>query len=277
MLEQNRRSELLDLYSNDVSVVIRAKQRLARIKNLFTIHSENPSTFHPFNPSTKPLLQLSLKPTRGKAFAFTLIEVALVLVIMGLVAAATLKIVNWTQDLSYKTAYKKAVSSVSQALVKANSENAIAINDGAYSGSYSTEETYTNFLAIMNEFKVTKQCTNYSNNAECWDSTGEQFGKDYSPAAGRPQPTLCAFIDASGMAWTMLEWVQGYIAVDTNGFKKPNQWGKDRFALYLYSQDNSLIGLPVKIMPFPNNHVNVCTGNVCGTKSNYYGKTWLSE
>ena len=167
-----------------------------------------------------------------------------------------------------ETAYKKSYSTLSQVLLKSNTENALINNTGNY-------ETMSNFLALMNQFKVIKSCTT-NNNSECWDSNGEQFGYVYAPGTGRPQPALYAFIDSSGVAWTLLEWQSARIAVDINGFKKPNQYGKDRFAFRLYdinSSENS--GIPIKVVPWSDNNTNVCTGNVCAAKSNYYGTSWL--
>ena len=224
----------------------------------------NFSTFQPFNQTTP--LPLFLKSNIGKAFGFTLVEVVIVLGILGVVAAATMKITNYIQDLESQSGYKKAVSVASQAILKANTENTLISNTG-------NNETYTNFLAFMDQFKVLKKCTT-NNNSECWDSTGEAFGKNYD--TGRPLYFHRAFIDNSGIAWTMLEGNSARIAVDLNGSKKPNQYGKDRFVLYLLSQDGSEnSGIPAKVAPWPDNNSNVCTGNVCATQHNYFGTSWL--
>lgn len=223
--------------------------------------------------------------------AFTLAEVLVTLGIIGVVAALTIpSLINTINDQHYKTAYKKAYSMLCQALSKASSDGTLvntadssipAVNNGGGNN--------LNMLAIMDEFNVIKKCT-YQNNSLCWDSSGEMFGKPYD-AVGRPYySTLNAFIDSSGMAWTTLEWSQGRIAVDTNGFKGPNQYGKDRFAFHLFVSTlgtpaddgtyDSNPGIPVLVRPYSDNFYFVCTGNACGTAGNkdyntYYGVTWL--
>ena len=59
-----------------------------------------------------------------------------------------------------------------------------------------------------------------------------------TPPPGRPTAGHAAFVDASGMAWTQISGSMSRIAVDTNGFKKPNQYGKDRFGFYVLGIHN---------------------------------------
>ena len=54
---------------------------------------------------------------------FTLVEVVVVVCLLGIVAAATLGLMNYAQEIQYKTAYKKAFSSLSQALLKARADD----------------------------------------------------------------------------------------------------------------------------------------------------------
>ena len=190
---------------------------------------------------------------------------------MGLVAAATLKIVNWTQDLSYQAAYKKATSNLSQAVLKARTDD-LLIDAQSYTPRPSDFDK--NFLSIMSEFKVAKQCTTY-NNSQCWDVNGEKF---YGGGNWWPGSTEYAFIDSSGMAWSQFWEGSNIVFVDTNGFKKPNQMGKDRFAFFLpnSSSNTSQDGLPIKVFPFANNSGSIClTPNVCTTQHNYFGTSWL--
>lgn len=234
-------------------------------------------------------MSYSLISLRRVFIAFTLSEVLITLAIIGVVAAMTLPIlINTINEQQYKTAYKKAYSMLCQALSKANA-------DGTLRDTTDTSLVYPNWgnnlnlIALMNEFSVVKKCIN-NNNSGCWAS-GEQFGIAYV-GSGRPDDTLNSFIDSSGMAWTALEWTQGRVAVDTNGFKGPNQYGKDRFAFHLFVSalgtpaDNgaydSAAGIPFLVRPYSDNFYIVCTGNACGTAGNkdyntYYGVTWLSE
>ena len=207
--------------------------------------------------------------------AFTMVEVALVLVFIGIIAGVTIvPLFHNVQDFQYKIAYKKAFSNASQALSVANSRDLIVYNN-------TVTDNYNNFNAFMTQFKVAKICIS-NNNDQCWESTGELFGKDFS--SGYPVNWCRAFIDSSGMSWTLLSNNKAEIAVDTNGSKKPNKYGKDRFVIFFYSVENSeVLGIPVKVIPWSPDNIGtnwnaVCFNNWCGTPSGYYyGNKWLNE
>lgn len=202
--------------------------------------------------------------------AFTFVEVLITLSVIGIVAVLTIPaLINAIQDSQYKTAYKKAFSVLSQAVLQANKDNLLV---DAHSTSPRPTDFDNNFLAIMSEFNVVKKCIN-NNNSSCWDSTGELFGLNFS--SGHPLPKAYAFIDSSGMAWSQYWEAQSHMFVDTNGFKKPNQWGKDRFVIYVASDTAPDTGLPTKVVPTPDDYINTCTNNVCGTQNNYYATSWL--
>ena len=207
--------------------------------------------------------------------AFTLVEVLITLGIIGVVAALTIPtLMNSIQDAQYKTAYKKAYSALSQAVTKANADDLLV----EATSTTRPSPFDSNFLAIMSEFSVTKQCTSGSDNANCWDSSGEKFGLSYS--SGYPDSTEYAFIDSSGMAWSQFWSGSHRMFVDTNGFKKPNQWGKDRFELRVIDQNNSAgvpVDIPIKVVPESDNNTgNICNApNKCATENNYWGTSWL--
>ena len=124
-----------------------------------------------------------------------------------------------------------------------------------------------------------KQCLSPTVQSDnCWDLSGEKYDN------ASPYLQSHAFIDSSGMAWsTHYSYVNNnsrLFFVDTNGFKKPNQFGKDRFAFYIDKVDNTSLseGLPAKIKPTQDNPSNwgVCkTPNKCNTEKNYFGTSWL--
>lgn len=212
--------------------------------------------------------------SRKKKKGFTLAEVLITLGIIGVVASITIPVLmNNIQDAQFKTAYKKAYSVANQALQKATSENLLV----PASGEGDATNHIANFFAFMSEFKIAKQCINddYQN---CWDDGGEKFGLLWN-STGFPQHSLYtyAFIDNSGVAWCM--YYYGYFAmfIDVNGFKGPNQWGKDRFVLRTVNEQNAFAssGTPVKFGPYADNPSNICTGNKCATQNNYYGTSWL--
>ncbi len=200
---------------------------------------------------------------------FSLAEILITLGVIGIVAAITIPaLVNKTDDLAYKSSYKKVFSNASQAVLNANEQ-------GLYVDASTVDDYKDNFYAFMDQFKIAKKCIS-SNNSECWVS-GEKYGLSYA-SEGRPTYYHLSFIDASGIAWTQFESYDNSILVDTNGSKKPNQFGKDRFAFFLYNKNGSSTGgIPVKVAPFADNNNGVCYSNKCGTEANYYGRSWLFQ
>lgn len=206
-----------------------------------------------------------------KLDAFTLAEVLITLGIIGVVAAFTIPVLmHNVQENNYKVAYKKAFSVASQAWQRAFGDNEIEPRP-----SWSDVSTRVdNFNAFKSYFKIVKDCNN-SNNSECWAS-GESWGSTTCPDAG-----ALAFIDSSGMAWSITSTTSGAfgaaIYVDTNGFNGPNKYGYDRFPLLPVTTDGQMAtaGIPVKIIPnadFPTYDSSYCrSGN---THPCYFTK-WL--
>lgn len=212
---------------------------------------------------------------------FTLAEVLITLGIIGVISAITIpSLLNHFQEEQYKNSYKKAFSNLYQAFNSAKHQDLFVDVSQAYTGA-NTGGNNLNLAAIMNQFKVIKKCINV-NVSSCWDPSGEKYGKIYD-SSGRPMVINNAFIDSSGMAWVAIEPYQGRIAVDTNGFKKPNQYGKDRFVFWLLDDfNNQYAGVPTKLKPYDDNNTHTCYENACGTVGNkdynkYYGTSWLSK
>ena len=215
-------------------------------------------------------------PNKVKLIAFTLAEVLITLGIIGVVCTMTIpNLMHNIQDAEFKTAYKKAFSAASQAVQQARAEN--LFTDASYNDD--NEVHHKNFVVFMDKFKVAKKCIN-NNNAQCWEANGEDFVFD-----GYPYWTAYAFIDNSGVAWSQYEAAGGgWTLIDTNGFQKPNQWGKDRFGFHTSSKEasggsavhNANVETPDKVTPFTDNHSYFCWGtNKCATEHNYFGTSWL--
>lgn len=170
---------------------------------------------------------------RKQLFAFTLAEVLIVLGIIGIIASLTIpSLMNSVADMQYKTAYKKAYSAASQAWLSVYGTNEATVCTDWYDG----ECNKNNFKIFKSKFKIAKDCGN--DTASCWDMNGEK-----SWDGNFPTTDALSFIDSSGMAWSKLyntETSDPSLLVDTNGFKGPNQYGKDRAVFELrYYYDGS--------------------------------------
>lgn len=202
--------------------------------------------------------------------AFTLAEVLITLGVIGIVAAITIPtLIKNTQDAEFKTAYKKAFSDATNAWNSMANDNVVTERSSAYD----TNASLANFTAFMGYFKTTLVCD--TDNTKCWDSTGEKLNNTI------PYNNDYAFIDNSGRAWSSAwaSYAGERIFVDTNGFKGPNHFGKDRWQFYPVLQgcnDTSGncygAGLPVKLVPAGDSGYNVwgCQYPPCSPKSWLY-------
>lgn len=161
---------------------------------------------------------------KGSKNAFTLAEVLITLGIIGVVAAMTMPtLLNSTQGAQYRTAFKKGLSVLSQAVVLN-----VALDDYDLSQTTSTE-TGTNDASIYNIFKNRTNVVATSGDAgvDGWGPTGATFG-----SAASSNYTLF-FND--GMAVTFPQAASGCTrtdagayttnckgAIDVNGAKNPN-------------------------------------------------------
>lgn len=224
-----------------------------------------------------------LTSPRSHRWAFTLAETLITLGIIGVVAAICIPaLLNNIQETQYKKAYKKAYSSISQAFLAASNNSDIV----PMTGSYNSQGMEANFEAIKNQFKVVKECTN-SQTQGCWNTSGELWRtEDYA---------VPGFIDNTGMAWKLRAPdtmnIVPAILLDTNGFKKPNQYGKDRFPLTFSSASTSdiwywlqinTLGVPTHISPFadiPQNTPGETHQQMCPSyaKMDCYYTSWLFD
>lgn len=211
-----------------------------------------------------------------KRFAFTLAEVLITLGVIGIVCAMTIPtLIKNTQDAEFKTGYKKAFSDASNVWqtmrVNAEMEPCTSVCDDNCSG--------TNFITFKSYMKVEKSCgTNIStdNVKGCWDITGEAFGG--SIPDGTTGSGAIGFVDSSGRNWIMLRGAATCrvpLAVDINGFKPPNQFGKDRQYILGGLEDgtsSAFTGTPTKLYPVPDRNSSV--NQTCGHPP-CYSTSWL--
>lgn len=177
--------------------------------------------------------------------AFTLAEVLIVLGIIGVVAEMTIPtLMHNFQEQVFKTSYKRAFSLANQAwsLAVTNDQMLDRPNWGDMTSKVN------NFNAFKSNFKVVKDC-NSGNHSDCWANGDVVWG-------GLPSSDALAFIDASGIVWSLLSNSSGNgpeMVIDTNGAKKPNKFGQDRFIFVPESNETDpSLGLPVRILQYPD-------------------------
>lgn len=200
---------------------------------------------------------------------FTLAEVLLTLIIVGIVAALTIpSLITNIQESNFKTAYKKSFSVANQALAKATSIDAIV----AFTNDLDYINCRNNFNAFKNQFSINKTCYN-NDNANCWPSIGEKWWNN-----GYPTASALSFIDNSGIVWSDSGTTGGTctILLDTNGNKEPNKFGRDRFAFSPRTASGDFTtGITVKFTPNADD-VIPATSTSCPSGNCYY-KSWLLQ
>lgn len=211
----------------------------------------------------------------NKNFAMSLAELLITLSIIGVVCAYTIPtVINNIQDAQYKVSYKRAFAIANMAfksvIAQGDTYSALASSTDGVAG-------YANWQLFSAQFKKAKECINNNNNNQCW-----YYGSGAEASYGAPYSSGYAFIDNSGVAWSMRnnssdpssENADATIfLVDTNGFKKPNKYGKDRF---VFKWDLDSRGTPKQIsLLYNKDYINGTTDAwVCPTGPCYY-KSWL--
>jgi len=192
--------------------------------------------------------------------AFTLAEVLITLLIVGVIASIVIPgLIADSQNAEYKAAYKKAFAVASNATKKASFE------------SLFSSSNLDNFNTFKNQFNVVKECIN-NNNDQCWNSSGEKACDGTCGGGGLPISGSPAFIDGSGMEWSLFWSGDSITLVDTNGHKGPNKYGKDRW-VFVFAFKN---GQPYKVSPYYNIDIE-WTNDMCCHYPPCYFKKWLTE
>lgn len=212
--------------------------------------------------------------------AFTLAEVLITLVILGVVAAITVPTLNNSyQDKMYVSALKKNFSVMSNAFNLAKKFDYDDYEDWAHKDS-DNEVIYTNYLHLKRYLHVLRECKNEEG---CWstDITKNALGTPISNATKvgiggnvvtftlNDGTNVCIdyyskedIIKNFGVERNLLEKPLA-IWVDVNGDKKPNRLGRDVFSFILTA--NGLVPSGA------DNHSENCktTGFDCSAKYLY--------
>ncbi len=198
---------------------------------------------------------------------FTLAEVLITLTIIGVVASMTIpSLMQSTNDLQYKVAWKKEFSSISQAFTKLRIENGSFqfILDGTSNVTYE---------ALKEQMNIVNDCGYWSDQGSCYlyddfdyvDMDGTSMDPDNFDDG--------QFVLADG-AFIMIEdhstsSEEDIVWVDVNGHNKgPNTLGKDLFAIRV---------LKDKIVPAgaTDSDVSLSTCESTGNTTNALG--WATE
>jgi prepilin-type N-terminal cleavage/methylation domain-containing protein len=198
-----------------------------------------------------------MKNVFTKKSGFTLAEVLITLLIIGVIALLVLPplIVNM-QNAEYVSNLKKAYSNMNQVL-----QSMALDNGGDIKGLFGTTTTAGN--AISSHYRVIKNCKTaigqgcfapYNRNYD-GSSTDPDF--DYDNNGG-----YYKFITADGMAFEVYSFnnnctqnlgfsaapdsptyfsICGYVYIDVNGLKEPNNWGRDVFWYWITSKNSSML------------------------------------
>ena len=170
--------------------------------------------------------------------AFTLAEVLITLGIIGVVAAITMPtLINNYQKKAAVTAAKKAYSTLSQAYTQLVNDNGEGLSVCSTNNSECLGKLFAPYLKSLNGSG--KLYTPSSEKAEgCWEDND----------IGMVNETHYCFSAVDGISYDFdMEYQeankkQALIYVDINGLKRPNKFGKDRFAFIVL---NSIL-LPAK-------------------------------
>lgn len=180
------------------------------------------------------------KTTANKKVGYTLAEVLIVLVIIGVVAALVITaLVANTQKTQFVTGLQKANNILASA---ANHAQAESIMD-TWNFALSSEEFTNTYLA--KHLNIVKVCEDKAGClADSYTTLGENAGPDIED--------YYKFILTDGIAMGIKSAGEGgctstnpsvcaTIVVDVNSTQGPNQWGKDLFAFNIYGGLNTIV------------------------------------
>lgn len=195
--------------------------------------------------------------TKNKDYkGFSIAELLLALVIVGIVASCTIPIlINNMQETQYRIAWKQCYSMLEQA-----TKRIILDRGGSFAGVTGNGEHQFLMLEYAKYINTTKKCGWFCTGAGyTWPAVWKYIdGTEQSSAPGTSMISVnnmsFAFHMSSGACtnnnFPNIGPICGLIYADTNGFKGPNTVGKDIFVV-LMQED--------RIRPQGYNSINACT------------------
>lgn len=171
---------------------------------------------------------------------FTLAEVLITLVIIGVVAAMTIPtLINNTKKQEFVAGLKKANSVLSQSILKIGQNNGYPVGDYSFLDGADFIEEFSKVVS------VTKKCDNFSacsgKNLSGENAYKHMTGSNASVSNGKTLITsdgqIFSYYPNPGTVYGISSEDKdaciGRIFVDINGHKNPNMLGYDAFAFYL--------------------------------------------
>lgn len=207
--------------------------------------------------------------------AFTLAEVLITLGIIGVIAAMTIPtLIQNTQKEQYITSLKKAYAQLNQAMAQ-------VINDYNCSGNIVCTGLGSSALAteLSQKFKTIKYCGTGLN--ECfsvgyvtdwswyYDGSNKNTGSNLSGGYKFITTDGISYNinyygfcnDNSALATGNMSQMCGWIAIDTNGLKGPNNFGRDLWEFWIGNGKGVTVLYPVGGSEWPSNYWK--TNNHC--------------
>ena len=164
---------------------------------------------------------------------FTLAEVLITIVVIGIIAAATIPVmINKTNQIETMTALNKTYSLIQKALYAAQAKHGgISVWEIPATGNAERAEAFANY--ILPHIHVAKIC---GTGRGCFPNTTYKYlnGSEWSNIDERTDLYKFVINDGIAVAIKMYDTPgsQGFF-VDVNGFKLPNTRGKDEFVFVL--------------------------------------------
>lgn len=188
-----------------------------------------------------------------KQKGFTLAEVLITMVILGIIAAFTIP--NLTQNIEKsknKSIFKETYSALNQATKRIMADNGGTMKGITISGDHATfKSRYAGYLNLI------KNCSWANNKPNCWHNDGDWF---YMNGETAPSATGIGVVAASGayiqfflvrqdcdyapFGGSSFNNICARLEVDVNGVKGPNSYGKDIFAIFITENGVKPNGIP---------------------------------
>ncbi len=195
--------------------------------------------------------------------AFTLAEILITLVIIGVIAAMTIPaIINEINELEYKNMWKKDFSTLNQAV------SYLKINYTSLKGVCTSWDNTCFVNKLTPKLNTIKICSKGNTIGNCWHANDgstkmlngdsiswwptDSSGMILSDGSFISLTYTSSDCNYTALTTTILP-ICGYAYIDVNGLKKPNILGKDIFATWI--QEDRLVPFGVS----GDNYENMCT------------------